>query len=105
MSRGVLLGAVAVRLATLTETRGQKAGTQIIDAGQTGRQLIASISECLQGNGHGNLYLTDIIDCQTRKQNPSQTLSNFAVNFHDVLPSQNPALTVCRLKPYNWGLS
>jgi hypothetical protein len=47
MSQGVLLGAVAVRLATLTETRGQKAGTQVIDAGQASRELIASISQCL----------------------------------------------------------
>jgi hypothetical protein len=44
MSRGVLLGAVAVGLATLPETRGQKTGTQVIDARQTGRELIASIS-------------------------------------------------------------
>ena len=48
MSGRPFLGAVAVRLATLTETRGQKTGTQVVDAGQTGRQLIASISQCLQ---------------------------------------------------------
>ena len=47
MTWGVLLGAVAVQLATLTETRGQKTRTQVADAGQTGRELITSISECL----------------------------------------------------------
>src|SRR5580700_1104676 len=52
MSGRVFPGAVAVRLATLTETRGQKTGTQVLDVGQTGRQLIASISQCLQWNGH-----------------------------------------------------
>jgi hypothetical protein len=38
---------MAVRLATLSETRGQKARAQVIDAGQTGRELIASSSQCL----------------------------------------------------------
>src|ERR1700680_3610858 len=33
-------------------------------------------------------YLTDIITCQIRKENPGQTLSDFGVNFHVVLPSQ-----------------
>jgi hypothetical protein len=46
---------MAVALATLTETRGEKTWTQVIDTGETGRELIASISEYLQGNGHGNL--------------------------------------------------
>src|SRR6266571_7733031 len=34
----------------------------------------------------GASYLTDIINCQTRKENPSQTQSDFGVNFHVVLP-------------------
>src|SRR6267143_882459 len=33
-------------------------------------------------------YLTDIITCQIRKQNPGQTLSDFGVNFHVVHPLQ-----------------
>jgi hypothetical protein len=45
MSRGVLLGAVAVRLATLTETRSQNAWTQIFKLSQVGNELIASIPE------------------------------------------------------------
>ena len=43
VSRRVLLSAVAVRLATLTETRSQKTGTQVFDVSQTGRELIAFI--------------------------------------------------------------
>jgi hypothetical protein len=49
VSSGVLLGAVAVGLATLTKTCGQKTGAHILDAGQTGREQIALISEFLQG--------------------------------------------------------
>src|SRR6266853_6018785 len=40
----------------------------------------------------GASYLTDIINCQTRKENPSQTLSDFGVNFHVVLPTQTRIL-------------
>jgi hypothetical protein len=46
MSRGIFLGAVAVGLATLTETRGQNTRTQIVDAGQTSGELIAFIPQC-----------------------------------------------------------
>src|SRR4029077_18475763 len=35
VSLGILLGAMAIRLATFTKARGQKTGTQIVDAGQT----------------------------------------------------------------------
>jgi hypothetical protein len=73
MPRGILLGAVAVGLATLTETRGQKAGTQVINTRQTGRELIAW------------------------KENPGQTLSDFGVNFHVVLPILLAPLTCPRL--------
>jgi hypothetical protein len=34
----------------------------------------------------GASYLTDITDCQTRKETSSQTLSDFEVNFNVVLP-------------------
>src|ERR1700674_1656833 len=45
MPRGMLLGAVAVQLATLTKTCGQKTGTQVVDAGQASSELIAFFSE------------------------------------------------------------
>jgi hypothetical protein len=38
---------MTVRLATLTETRGENTGAQVVDSGQTGRELIAAISKCL----------------------------------------------------------
>jgi hypothetical protein len=41
----------------------------------------------------GASYLTDIINCQTRKENPNQTLSDFRVNFHDVLPPMSSSWT------------
>jgi hypothetical protein len=46
VSQGILLGAVAIGLAALTETSGQETGTQVIDLGQTGGNLSALISEC-----------------------------------------------------------
>jgi len=46
----------------------------------------------------GASYLTDIINCQTRTENPSQTLSDFGVNFYAVLPLFNPALTLPRAR-------
>ena len=55
VSWGILLGAVAVRLATFTETRGQKTGTQILDVGHAGGELIAFIPQCFQGSGHGGV--------------------------------------------------
>src|SRR3982074_151261 len=71
MSRGVLLGAVAVRFAALTETRGQKARTQVLDVGQTGGQLLAAISGGLPGKSHGSL-LSDrhykLSDTETKPQ-------------------------------------
>src|SRR5438876_10723818 len=39
-------------------------------------------------------YLTDIITCQIRKQNPGQTLSDFGVNFHVVLPTRSGKLRI-----------
>ena len=53
MSWGILLGAVAVRLATFTETRGQKTGTQIVDVGHASGKLIAFIPQCFQESSHG----------------------------------------------------
>jgi hypothetical protein len=38
---------MTVGLATLTVTRGENTGTQVVDSGQTGGDLIAAISECL----------------------------------------------------------
>jgi len=46
VSRGILLGTVAVGLATFTETRGQKTRTQIVDARQTSGELIAFVTQC-----------------------------------------------------------
>lgn len=43
VSRGVLPSAVAVGLATLTETRGQKTGAQVFHVSQTGGDLMAFI--------------------------------------------------------------
>jgi hypothetical protein len=86
VSRGILLSAVTVALATFTKSRGEKTGAQVIDAGQAGGELITSISECLQGTVHRTSCLTGIINCQMRKENPKQTLSDFPVDFHDVRP-------------------
>src|ERR1700674_1393205 len=72
VSWGILLGAVAVRLATFTETRGQKTGTQIVDVGHASGELVAFIPQCFQGSGHGCAScLTDIIACQIQKENPT----------------------------------
>jgi len=46
VSWGILPGAVAVRLATFTKARGQKTGTQIVDVGQIGGELIAFFPQC-----------------------------------------------------------
>src|SRR5271165_6138295 len=46
VSQGILLGAVAIGLAALTETGSQEAGTQVINLGQTGSKQSAFISEC-----------------------------------------------------------
>jgi hypothetical protein len=43
VSRGVLLSAVAVGLATLTETRSQKTGAQVFNVSQAGGELMAFI--------------------------------------------------------------
>jgi hypothetical protein len=92
VSRGVLLSTVAVGLAAPTEARGQKTGAQVLDVGQTGDELIPFISECLQGNGHRSLLsdrhykLSGIINCQIRKENPNQTLSDSAGDFYVVRP-------------------
>jgi hypothetical protein len=59
VSWGILLGAVAVRLATFTETRSQKTGTQIVDVGHASGELIAFIPQCFQGSGHGCCLLSD----------------------------------------------
>ena len=40
MSRGILLSAVTVALATFTKSCGEKTGAHVIDAGQTGGELI-----------------------------------------------------------------
>ena len=55
VSRGILLSAVAVGLATLAEPRGQKAGAQVLNTAQTSGELIPFLSECLQGNVHRSL--------------------------------------------------
>ncbi len=55
VSRGILLSAVTVALATFTKSCGEKTGAHVIDAGQTGGELITSISECLQGKSHRSL--------------------------------------------------
>jgi hypothetical protein len=92
VSRGVLLSTMAVGLAAPTEARGQKTGAQVLDVGQTGDELIPFISECLQGNGHRSLLsdrhykLSGIINCQIRKENPNQTLSDSAGDFYVVRP-------------------
>jgi len=70
VSRGVLLSAVAVELATLTEPRGQKTGAQVIDAGQTRDELIAFISECLQGKSHRNLLSDRHYKLSDKKRKP-----------------------------------
>ena len=82
----VLVSAMAIGLATPTETRGQKAGAQVLDVGQAGRELITFIPECLQGSSHGASYLTGIINCQIKKENPTQTLSDFRAYFQVVRP-------------------
>jgi hypothetical protein len=41
----------------------------------------------------GASYLTGIIDCQTRKENPNQTLSDFTEDFYVVRPKSRRALT------------
>jgi hypothetical protein len=70
VSRGVLLSAVAVELATLTEPRGQKTGAQVIDAGQTRDELIAFISECLQGKSHRSLLSDRHYKLSDKKRKP-----------------------------------
>jgi hypothetical protein len=52
----------------------------------------------------GASYLTGIIYCQTRKENPSQTLSDFRHHSYVVRPPANLALTVLAQNPYNGGL-
>jgi hypothetical protein len=47
VSRGVFLGAVAVRLATLAEARGERAGTEIADLSQTSLELLAFVVKSL----------------------------------------------------------
>jgi hypothetical protein len=47
VSWGILVGAMAIRLATFTKARGQKTGTQIVDVGQTASELIAFSPQCL----------------------------------------------------------
>jgi hypothetical protein len=47
VSRGVFLGTVAVRLATLAEARGERAGTEIADLRQTGFELLAFLLKSL----------------------------------------------------------
>src|SRR5580704_961808 len=46
VSRGILLGAMAIRLATFTKARGQKTRTQIVDVGRTASELIAFFPQC-----------------------------------------------------------
>jgi len=38
--------------------------------------------------------VTGIINCQIRKENPSQTLSDAAVDFYDVRPAEREPLTI-----------
>ncbi len=95
MSRGVFLSAVAVGLATLTEPRGQKTRAQVIDAGQTRNELITCLSRsACKEMVIGASCLTGIINCQIRKENPSQTLSDVAVDFYDVRPWNYRHLTL-----------
>jgi len=42
----------------------------------------------------GASCLTGIINCQIRKENPSQTLSDVAVDFYDVRPTKPCFLTL-----------
>jgi hypothetical protein len=82
VSRGVLLSAVTVAFATLTKSCGEKTWAQVIDVSQTGGELITSISECLQGNGHGSL-LSDrhykLSDKERKPQaDPIRLLSGFS---------------------------
>jgi len=47
VSRGVFLYTVAVRLATLAESRGERARTEIADLSQTGLELLAFLVKSL----------------------------------------------------------
>jgi hypothetical protein len=70
VSRGILLSAVAVGLATLAEPRGQKAGAQVRNAAQTSGELIPFISECLQGNVHRSLLSDRHYKLSDKKRKP-----------------------------------
>lgn len=47
VSQGVFLCTVAVRLATLAESRGERAGTEIVDLRQTGLELLTFLVKSL----------------------------------------------------------
>jgi hypothetical protein len=70
VSRGILLSAVAVGLATLAEPRGQKAGAQVLHAAQTSGELIPFLSECLQGNVHRSLLSDRHYKLSDKKRKP-----------------------------------
>jgi len=48
----------------------------------------------------GASYLTGIINCQTWKEKPAQTLSDFGADFHDVRP--NPSHRLTRMRVWNY---
>jgi hypothetical protein len=48
VSRGVFLDTTTVRLATLTEARGERAGTEIADLSQIGLELLAFVVKSLK---------------------------------------------------------
>src|SRR6267143_6272637 len=52
----------------------------------------------------GASCLTGIINCQIRKENPSQTLSDVAVDFYDVRPTVFRSLTIRGTNLYNQSL-
>jgi hypothetical protein len=49
-------------------------------------------------------YLTGIIACQIRKENPTQTLSDFNPDSFVVHPSTEEALTLPAIRPYDGKL-
>jgi plasmid replication initiation protein len=92
VSRGVLLSAVAVGLATLTKARGQKTGAQVLDTGQTRDELITLISECLQGNGHRSLLSDRHYKLSDKKRKPQPNPSRLVEDFYVVRPASRLAL-------------
>jgi hypothetical protein len=77
VSRGVLLRTVAVRLATLAESGGQRTATEIADLSQTGLELLAFLEKKPVGKWSSGASCLTTSDVFLRKKNPAAPYQTF----------------------------